>query len=314
MLTLDQVPRQAIDLPGGTVRYRDVGVGPPLVFIHGLLVNGDLWRKVVPTLAATSRCILPDLPLGGHQPAFPADADLSMPGLARLVADFLAALDLRDVTLVGNDSGGGICQMVIALHPARVARLVLTNCDAFENLPPPLLRPIAFAARQPILRDLLASSLRLSVVQRLLYRLVARRFPEPPIARSYFAPLADRGTRRDAVKMLAAASNRDLLVAAEAFAAFTGQVLIVWAPADRLLFPLRYGERLRDAFPDARLETVADSLTFVPEDQPERLAALIAAFLARSPAVAAEQAFPAMADPPRSQPVAEEVVGSTTSR
>jgi pimeloyl-ACP methyl ester carboxylesterase len=286
--TLLDLERKELRLPQGTIRYRDSGGdGPPLVFVHGLLVNGDFWRGVAPPLAADHRCLVPDLPLGGHRSPFPADADLSLPGLARLVADFLAALDLRDVTLVGNDSGGGICQVVVARHPERVTRLVLTNCDAFENTPPPILKPLVAAARLPPLAALIGRSLRWRPVQRALYRLVARRFPAPPVAASYFSPLTDPGARRDVLRMLASLSNKDTLDAARTFPSFPGPVLIVWAPADRLLFPLRYGERLRDAFPHARLETVADSLTFIPEDQPERLASFIAAFLGGRRAAAA---------------------------
>jgi pimeloyl-ACP methyl ester carboxylesterase len=282
----DRGDLKQVELPQGVVRYRDIGSGPPIVFVHGFLVNGELWRKIVPALATEFRCIAPDFPLGGHQPAMRADADLTPPGQAGIVADFLAALDLRDVTLVGNDTGGGICQIVVARHPERIGRLVLTNCDAFENFPPALLKPLVIGARLPGFDRFLGRLMRSRLVQRGLYALVARRFPEPPVARSYFAPAADPGVQRDVVKLLRSVSNRHTLDAARAFPGFTKPVLIVWGLDDKLLFPLRYGERLRDAFPHARLETVAGSRTFISEDQPDRLAALIAAFL-REPTAAA---------------------------
>src|SRR5688572_13474022 len=100
-----------IRLAQGTIRYRDVGEGPVLVFVHGLLVSGSLWRKVTPLLAGRFRCIAPDWPLGAHEVALDDGADLSPAGVAQLIADFLEALDLRDVTLVGNDSGGALCQL-----------------------------------------------------------------------------------------------------------------------------------------------------------------------------------------------------------
>ena len=127
---------KSVRLPQGTIRYRERGRGTPIVFVHGVLANGDLWRDVVPRLAETHRCITPDWPLGSHEVPMEATADLSTPGLARLVADFLAALDLRDVTLVANDTGGAVCQLVVTSHPERIARLVLTSCDAFEVFPP----------------------------------------------------------------------------------------------------------------------------------------------------------------------------------
>src|SRR3954451_21882321 len=91
---------EQVDLDAGTIRYRDSGAGPTIVFAHGLLVDGTLWRKVTPLLEAEFRCVVPDLPLGSHREAMKADADLTPPGVARILADFLAALDLDDVTLV----------------------------------------------------------------------------------------------------------------------------------------------------------------------------------------------------------------------
>src|SRR5579862_8034286 len=135
--TLD--PFQHITLPQGTIRYLDHGAGPTLLLVHGLLANTTLWGLLVPRLALHFRCIAPELPLGAHTLPMNPDADLSPLGIAQLLADFLRALDLHDVTLVGNDTGGAICQLVIAHHPQRIIRLVLTNCDAFERFFPPAL-------------------------------------------------------------------------------------------------------------------------------------------------------------------------------
>src|SRR5512133_1142640 len=119
-----------ITLPQGTIHYRDAGDGPPVVFLHGLLVDGTLWRKVTPLLEGDARCIAPDLPLGSHRIALGLDSEGATPaGIARLVGDLLAALDLDDVTLVGNDTGGVISQLVALDHGERLGRLVLTNCD-----------------------------------------------------------------------------------------------------------------------------------------------------------------------------------------
>src|SRR5262249_37104928 len=132
-----------VELPQGPVRYRESGTGDPIVFVHGLLVDGELWRDVASRLQDDYRVIVPDLPLGSQEEALPPGAALSPPGLARIVADFLEALDLRDVTLVGNDTGGAICQLVVTEHPERVKRLVLTPCDAYEEFPPPTFKPLA---------------------------------------------------------------------------------------------------------------------------------------------------------------------------
>src|SRR5437773_12372991 len=122
--------RKEVSLASGTIRYRERGSGEPIVFVHGLLVNGDLWRNVVPELSKDFRCITPDWPLGSHELPMSPDADLSPPGVAKIVADFIAALELEDVTLVGNDTGGAVCQLVVTEYPDHIARLVLTSCDA----------------------------------------------------------------------------------------------------------------------------------------------------------------------------------------
>jgi pimeloyl-ACP methyl ester carboxylesterase len=147
---LDQLkPNAAIELAQGRVHYRDRGQGRAIVFVHGLLVNGLLWRKVTSALEPEFRCIAPDWPLGSHPEPLAAGADASPRGVAHLIADFLEALSLDDVTLVANDTGGAIAQLLITERPERVGRLVLTPCDAYENFLPPAFRPLQWAARVP---------------------------------------------------------------------------------------------------------------------------------------------------------------------
>src|SRR3954452_12948655 len=117
----------------GLLEYREQGSGPPMVFAHGAGVNGDLWRKVAPALSDRARCIVPDLTLGGHTRPLDGEGDRSLFGQADILADLLEALELEDVTLVGNDTGGAISQALVTKRPERVGRLVLTSCDAFEN-------------------------------------------------------------------------------------------------------------------------------------------------------------------------------------
>lgn len=270
-----------LQLPQGTIRYRDDGQGPPIVFVHGLLANGLLWRKVTPLLANDARCIVPDWPLGSHELPLAPGADATPGGIARLVADFIAALELEDVTLVGNDSGGAIAQLVITRHPERIGRLVLTNCDAYENFLPPLFRYLQWIARVPGLPRLALQSLRVPALRHLptAYGALVKRPLPREVEESYVGPiLRDAGVLRDTVAFLRGIDKRDTLAAAERFGEFEKPVLLAWAPEDRS-FKLRDAERMAAAFPHARLETIADSRTFVPEDQPERLAHLIAEFV-----------------------------------
>lgn len=263
------------------IRYREVGSGPTLVFVHGVLASGVLWRDVVAGLGGRFRCVLPDLPLGGHAVAMGSGADLSPRGVARLVADFMAALDLRDVTLVGNDTGGAICQLVVAEHPERVGRLVLTNCDAYEAFFPWQLGIFHHGPRLLGARfvDALAWVLRMRPAQRLLLKTVARRRMDEATLDAYFANLLSLpGVRWDLTRFLRQVSKRYTLEAAERFSGFRRPVLIVWGEDD-VLFLSRYARRLSEDFPDARLRFLAGSRAFVPEDRPEALAAHIAEFV-----------------------------------
>ncbi len=272
-------------LAQGTIHYREAGEGPPVVFAHGLLVDGRLWRKVTPLVEDRFRCIVPDLPLGSHVRPMNPDADLSPPGLARLIADFLEVLELENVVLVANDTGGAISQITVANHPERIGRLVLTNCDAFENFPPPAFRPLQWGARVPGLLTGLLQGMRFAPMRRLPIAygwLIKRDFAGAP-TREWVDPyLSNRAVRRDTVKVLKGIDPRHTFEAAEKLRHFERPVLLAWAVEDRF-FKLSFAERLAATIPGARLERIQDSYTFVSEDQPERLAELIARF-AREPA------------------------------
>ena len=274
-----------VQLPQGTIEYTESGEGPPIVFAHGLLVDGRLWRKVTPLLDQNFRCIVPDLPLGSHRIPMSADADLSPPGLARLIADFLEALDLDDVVLVANDTGGAISQITAANHPERIGRLVLTNCDAFDNFLPPAFRPMQWAARVPPVLNGLLQGMRFAPMRRLPNAfgwLIKRNFAAAP-TREWVEPfLTNREIRRDTVKVLRGIDPRYTNEAAEKLRDFDRPALLAWAVEDRF-FKISFAEKLADTIRGATLERIEDSYTFVSEDQPEHLAELIARF-AREPA------------------------------
>ena len=271
-----------VRLSQGTVRYREVGSGEPVVFLHGIMVNGNLWREIIPVLSEGYRCIVPDLPLGGHEAPMEPGADLSPTGLARLVAEFLDALGLREATLAANDTGGAIAQIFVARYPERVSRLVLTNCDAFENFLPPVLRPLQWGARYvPGFVTLLSLAARAYAVRWGLAKMVTKHGIERRMMDSYIKPLLyDARVRHDFRKVLAGVSNGYTLEAAEVFPAFEKPVLVAWGHED-WLFRYRYAERLAESFPNARLERVPDAHAFVPEDNPERLVELVRNFLGR---------------------------------
>jgi pimeloyl-ACP methyl ester carboxylesterase len=279
-----------VRLSSGTIRYRERGAGEPVVFVHGLLVNGDLWRKVVPLLAGEFRCITPDWPLGSHDVPLDEGVRLTTRKAAGIVRRFLDALDLDNVTLVGNDTGGGLCQIVVAERPERVGRLVLTSCDAFENFPPKALYPLMAAARVPGMPWALLQSMRLAPLRRLPIAfgwLTKRPIPDEIVMDSYLRPSLENGrARRDAINLIKDISPQHTMKAAERMPRFNKPVLIAWAKEDRI-FPVADAYRLSETFPNSLLALVEDSYTFVPEDQPERLASLISAFMRENAGVEA---------------------------
>jgi pimeloyl-ACP methyl ester carboxylesterase len=258
---------------------RVTGEGAPVVFVHGVLVNANLWRKVVPLLDGRTRVTL-DLPLGSHLEAMPAGADLTPPALADLIADAIEALELEDVTIVGNDTGGALTQILATRRPDRIGRVVLTSCDAFDNFPPKLFRYVLAPARVP--GGILAAfgGMRARRLRRLpiAYGWLSNEPPEPEADDSYVLPvLTDGGVRRDLRKVLSGLDPKYTLDAAAKLAGFDKPVLIAWSVDDRF-FPPAHAERLAKLIPNARLEWIEGARTFSPEDAPERLASLIAGF------------------------------------
>jgi pimeloyl-ACP methyl ester carboxylesterase len=272
---------RTVRLPAGEVRYFERGTGAPVVFVHGVLTNAELWRKVVPDVAAAGfRCLAPDLPLGSHDHPMRADADLSPVGNADVIADFLAALDLRDVTLVANDTGGALTQILLSRRPERVGRVVLTPSDCFEYFFPPIFKALPPIARIPGSMAVLGQLLRIRALYPLplLFGWVVKRPLPADVAQAYLAPLRkSAGVRRDLRKLLRDVHPRHTLAAAEALRTFDRPVLLAWATEDKL-FPIRLAHRLAALLPDAKVVEVPDSYTFVSEDQPAVLARHVAEF------------------------------------
>lgn len=271
--------RREIELPAGRVRYREAGEGRPVVFVHGFLVDGRLWDGVVDDLSGRCRCIAPDWPMGAQQVALNPDADLSPPGVAAIVAGFLEALDLEDVTIVGNDSGGAISQILATRHPQRIGRLVLTNCDTHENFPPGIFKAMPPLAKLPGGMTVLSAPFRIGALARAAFKPFAKTEIPPELIASWMRPaLSDPGVKRDATKVTAGMHKRYTLEAAERLSELQLPLLLTWAPGDKF-FPISYAERLAKETPNARIVEIPGASTFVPIDQPQRLADEIATFV-----------------------------------
>ena len=271
--------RGLIEIPQGRIRVREIGEGEPLLFVHGFLVDGRLWDGVAERLAGDFRCIVPDLPFGSHRTAMRKDADLSPPGAAEILADLMSALDLDEATVVANDSGGAVSQMLTAAHPERVRRLVLTNCDTHENFPPKPFNLMPPLARIPGTMTLMAQPFRIGALRRYGFKPFAKKTIDPELVDSWLEPMVkDSGVRGDAGRFMAGANKSQTLEAAKRLESFQSPALLVWAPEDKV-FPLSYAERLAEAMPDARITEVPGAGTFVALDQPERVASAIRDFI-----------------------------------
>lgn len=275
-----------VDLPHGTLYYQDTGAGAPVVFLHGYLMGARLWDPVVHLLEAEFRCVVPELPFGAHPVPMRADADLTAAGLGRLVAGFLDALDLSGVTLVGNDSGAAIAQVVAARHAGRLSGLVVATGDAFDNFPPRPFRPLIAAARTGTLTALLAV-LKARPARSLPTAygwLTHGDLPHDLIDQWLGAYFADKAVRRDLRRLTAALGDDEFMnrIAAE-LASFARPALLAWA-ADDKFFPAAHARQLAAILPDARVELIPGSRTWVMRDQPEQTARLIAEFARRAAA------------------------------
>ena len=285
MAVLDGPDVRVVQTAHGRVRVRDTGgSGPPVLLVHSLLLDPDLYATVVPHLTAQGfRCVLPELPLGAHALPLREDADLTPPGLARLLVEVLDGLELHRVHVVGVDTGGALTQLLMAGHQDRVGAVVLTGCDAYEHFPPRtwLFRLFAPLFRSPVLFTA-AQALRLPAVRRLLLlRPVTHRGADDATLVRWTTPLRDARVRRDVRKAFRAMRPEHTLAAAERNRDFPRPVLIAWGDDDRL-FPASLAARLAEDLPCARRVTLPDCAAFAALDQPELLAAHICEHLEQS--------------------------------
>ena len=247
------------------------------------MLSSGFWRRVVPALAQPVRAIVPDLPLGAHTVALRRDADLSPPAIADLLVELLDALQIEAAVIVGNDTGGAIAKLLATRHPERVSALVLTPCECFQNFLPPIYRYLQLLPYLPGSIWLLGQSMRVRPIRRLpiAFGWLTHRPLDKQAYDSYLRPgLIGRGVRRDTAKVLRGIRRRYTIEADAALAAFKRPTLIAWASEDRV-FPYRHAERLAQILPDAQLVSIADSYTYIPEDQPLVLARHIDGFIER---------------------------------
>lgn len=273
-----------LDTNAGTIHYDATGPenGRPVVFVHGYMMDGQLWRQVSERLADLGlRCIAPTWPLGAHPQPLRPGADRTITGVAGIVAEVLGALDLHDVVLVGNDTGGVVSQLVAVHHPERLGALVLTSCDAFEHFPPPILKPVILAAKSKPLFRTAMQAMRAPVARKRAYDGLAHRDIDD-LTQMWVRPaLSDPAVAEDLRHLTLSLRTEVTTGVAARLPEFDKPALIAWS-ADDVFFELGDGERLAATIPNARLEVIEQARTFSMVDRPDRLADLVSTIAVRT--------------------------------
>ncbi|MUL45762.1 alpha/beta hydrolase [Mycobacterium sp. CBMA293] len=273
-----------IEINAGTIHFEEFGPkdGRPVVFVHGYLMGGQLWRQVAARLAARGlRCIAPTWPLGAHPEPLRPGADRSIHGVARIVADTLTALDLDDVVLVGNDTGGVVTQLVAVHHPDRLGALVLTSCDAFEHFPPPILKPVIQASQSKMLFRAAAQAMRIPLVRKRAYAGLAHADIDALTKEWVHHPQSNPAIAEDLRHFTRSLRTEVTTAVAKRLPEFDKPTLVAWS-ADDVFFEVGDGEKLAEILPNARLEIIDGARTFSMLDRPDRLADLMSSVAVRA--------------------------------
>ncbi len=269
-----------VDIDAGTIHYDTAGPpsGRPVVFVHGYTMASSLWGPLSTRLAARNlRCIAPTWPLGAHPTALRRGADRTLPGIAAMADALLGALNLDDVVLVGNDTGGVVTQLVAINHPSRVGALVLTSCDAFEHFPPPILKPFMLAAKTRTTFRAALQPMRTATFRRRGFGALSHGDIDHLVAEWVRPVLRDAAIAEDLRQLTKSLDQQTTLDVGARLGEFTKPALVAWS-ADDVFFPVDDGKRLATALPDARFEVIEGARTFAMVDQPDVLADLLTDF------------------------------------
>lgn len=275
-----------VELDAGTVEFHEAGSGPPLLLLHGALTNAHNWERVVPILSQRYRCIVPTLPLGGHRLPMNDSADLTPPGIAELIGEFVDGIGLSETNLIGNDTGGAFAQVFAATYPERVSRLVLSNCDALDVFPPSQFSSLQKAINLPGYPALMALAFRIRpfLTSRWALGLLSNRLTAQEIREHYVSGFIEhRGVRRDFQKVTNGWSPEHTNAAADRLATLDLPTLLVWGADDSDLFPASLARRLQDRLSGSSLVFVEGARTYVHVDRPEQFSEHVMDFIGIDP-------------------------------
>jgi pimeloyl-ACP methyl ester carboxylesterase len=278
----NEITVRTVSIPAGEIEIHEIGTGTPLVCLHGALVSWQIWEPTARPLAAAGyRVIMPSLPLGAHPTAMRAGTDLTPPGLAQIIVDVVAALDLPTVTTLSTDTATALTQLVLTLHPGVIDRAVMTSGDCFRYFFPPMFRPLQALGYAPWLLPRVAGGMKHRKLRESPFALgwITKAGVSDEIATAWGEPiLRDRGVRRDAARVLRGINTRHTMRAAKALPDVTVPVMLVWGEIDKA-FPIKLAHRLAALIPNCRIETVPGAACFVSLDNPDALVSLVEDFV-----------------------------------
>ncbi len=263
--------RRSVQTVSGLISYTEQGTGPVALLVHGVLLNSYLWRHQLADLSDMRRCIAVDLLAHGDTEIAP-DQDVSVTANAEMLKEFLDALHIDQVDLVGNDSGGGIAQIFAALYPERVRSLTLTDCDTHDNWPPEAFRAFLAMAAAGGLRETLETMLSDKTVYRSPQALgPAYEHPDElsnDTIEKYLRPLISTEQRtRDLQRFLAAFDNKHTLSIEAQLKTLKAPTLIVWG-TDDVYFDVKWSHWLAEHIPGTRRRVeLKGARIFFPEER-----------------------------------------------
>jgi pimeloyl-ACP methyl ester carboxylesterase len=261
----------SVNVPSGRIGYTEAGSGPVALFVHGVVLNKHLWRHQIAGLSDIRRCIAVDLLAHGDTEIAP-EQDVSVTANARMLKEFLEALQIDKVDLVGNDSGGGIAQIFAALNPDRVRTLTLTNCDTHDNWPPEAFKPFVDMAIAGGLKDTLSAMLSDKAIFRSPGALgPAYEHPENVSDKDieiYLQPHVRTEQRtRDLQRFVGAFDHKHTLAIEPQLRTLKAPTLIVWG-TDDIYFPVKWAHWLAETIPGTKKTVeLKGARIFFPEER-----------------------------------------------
>jgi len=268
----NELTMKQIRIEKNIIEYNEYGKGQPIIFIHGAFSNSNTWRKVLPELSKNYHCIIPEWPFGGHRIPILEELDFTPTGIANLIAKVIVALNLQEVIIIANDTGGAYAQVFASIYKEKVSRLILSNCEGYEIFPPKKFQSLKNMAKVSGYLWLMAQlfKYRPFLKWNMAFGLLSHTLSKDEIFNLYVKNFVENKLIRDDFRKLAVEWHPKYTEeAADKLTRFEKPVLILWGEDDKELFPIELGRKIDSIFSQSTFVSIKDSMTYVQEDNPE---------------------------------------------